>query len=110
MNRSQKASLAILAMALIAGAAVATTTKENDAHLAAQTKTSLAQAVATAEHHVKGRATSAELERSQGRLVYEVEVVTGPKVFDIEIDATTGTVENVSEDAIDSDVGEKDDD
>lgn len=105
MNRNQKASLAVIAAAAIAGAAYATTTIENDAKLALQAKTSLGQAVATAEQHAKGRAARAEIDQSDKGLVYEVEVVAGPKVFDIEIDATTGEVIKVSEDANDSYAG-----
>ena len=102
MNRNQKASFAIIAVAAIAGTAYATTTIENDAQLAVHAKTSLGQAVAIAEQHAKGRAARAEIEQSDKGLVYEVEVVAGPKVFDIEIDATTGEVIKVSEDGNDS--------
>ena len=106
MNKNRKTALAIVATAALAGAAYATTTDENDARLALSTTTTLGQAVAIAEQHVKGRAARAELESSDGKLIYEVEVVTSSKVFDIHINATNGTVEKVSEDANDDDISD----
>lgn len=105
MNRNLKALFSLVAIAAIAAAAYATTIEENDAKLALRATISLGQAVATAEHHVKGRAARAEIEQLNRGLVYEVEVVAGPKVFDVEIDAMTGEVFKVSEDADDSGEG-----
>lgn len=69
-------------------------TGENDAVAdLAKAKVSLAQAVTTAEAHVNGRASRAELDGEAGAIVYHVEVVTADsKVFDMKIDAVDGKV------------------
>lgn len=108
MKRNQIISSAIIISAAVAGTAFATTEIENDAQAVLGAKFSLAQAVSVAEQHVKGRAAAAEFEKSSGKLVYEVEVVVGSKVFDIEVDGMTGQVADVSEDSndIEKDGGE----
>ena len=53
---------------------------------------SLTQAIATAERHAGGQATKAELERHEGRGVFEVEVVKGNTVSNLSIDASDGKV------------------
>lgn len=103
MNRNQIISAAIVGVAAIASTAFATTNVENDAHAVTGAKLSLTQAVTIAEQHLKGRAASAEFEKSSGKLVYEVEVVAGPKVFEVEVDGMTGQVGKISEDSNDSD-------
>ena len=110
INKNRKVVFAIVATAALAGAAYGATTEENDARLALFTTISLGQAVAIAEQHVKGRAAGAELDSSDGKLKYELEVVTGSKLFEIHVNATNGTVEKVSEDANDDDISEAKDD
>jgi len=66
-------------------------------------KVSLIQAVSTAEHHVNGKAISAEFDHTRQGWVYEVEVVSGTKVFDITIDADKGSVISSEEDLPDHD-------
>ncbi len=66
---------------------------QNDAIVnLANAKISLAQAVATAEQHAGGRATRAELENENGRLVYGVEVSNNTNTMDVKVDAANGTV------------------
>ncbi len=60
---------------------------ENDALAITKTAISLTQAIAAAEQHVGGKASQAELETSKSGYVFEVEVVKGNEVFDVEIDA-----------------------
>lgn len=70
-------------------------------------KISLVQAVATAETHVQGRATRAELELEKDRPLFEIEVVDGQSaVYDIEVDAISGQLLNSRTDIAD----EKDED
>jgi uncharacterized membrane protein YkoI len=58
-----------------------------------QAKTTLIQAIAAAEQQVAGKATKAEYEQSkQHGWIYDVEVVNGPKVFDVKVDPQAGTV------------------
>lgn len=73
-------------------------------------KISLVQAVAVAEQHVNGQASHAEYENSKQGWVYDVEVVSGAKVFDVRIDANKGTVISSAEDTADrdDDLDEKD--
>ena len=58
----------------------------------ATARISLVQAVTTAEQHSGGRASRAELENENGRLVYGVEVSDNTKTTDVKVDATDGSV------------------
>ena len=55
-------------------------------------KIPLTQAVAVAEQHAKGKASRAEYENSKQGRVYDVEVMSGQKVFYVRVDADKGTV------------------
>ena len=104
MYRYTKLSALALAIAMAGTVAhAAKSTTENDAQAITQAKISLTQAIAVAEQHVNGQATHAEYERSKQGLIYEVEVVSGPKVFDVRIDAGKGTVISSAEDKADRD-------
>lgn len=74
---------------------------ENDALAAASAKVSLTQAISVAEQHAAGKATKAEFERGKPGPLYEVEVVSGSKVFDVKVDAEQGTVLASREDKLD---------
>jgi uncharacterized membrane protein YkoI len=97
--------IAIAGALLIASGitAYATTRMENDAVALPATKISLSQAVAAAEHQANGRATRAELEHTQSGIVFDVEVVSGTKVFDVRVDADKGTVISSAEDKAEHD-------
>ncbi len=82
---------------------------ENDAMAVAKAGIPLTQAVSIAEQHVNGKASSAEYENSKQGWVYDVEVVSGAKVFDIRIDADKGTVISSAEDKADRDDGDRPD-
>jgi uncharacterized membrane protein YkoI len=74
----------------------------NDAGPVASARISLDAAIAVAEKHVQGKAVRAEYEKQkEGAWVYDVEVSTGSKVFDIKIDADKGTVIASTEDRAD---------
>jgi uncharacterized membrane protein YkoI len=76
----------------------------NDAGPVASARISLDAAVAVAEKHVQGKAVRAEYEQQkEGSWVYDVEVSTGSKVFDIKVDADKGTVIASTEDRADAD-------
>lgn len=66
---------------------------------AAQAKITLSQAIATALKQVPGgKAFEAEVERKDdNKLVFEVELLAGDKVMEVEIDAMTGKVLEVEE-------------
>ncbi|OWQ82916.1 peptidase M4 [Roseateles aquatilis] len=66
--------------------------EENDALGVVQAKVSLTQAVAIAEQHFGGKASRAEYERTRQGVAYDIEVVTGDKVFDVRVDADKGAI------------------
>lgn len=102
MYRYTKLSLLALAMAATGAAAYAAKEGiENDALAIAQARVPLSQAVTAAEQHANGKASRAEYEHSKQGWVYEVEVVSGAKVFDVRIDADKGTVISSAEDKAD---------
>ena len=75
----------------------------NDAMAIAKAKIPLTQAVTVAEQHANGKASRAEYENSKQGWVYDVEVVSGAKVFDVRVDANKGTVISSAEDKADHD-------
>jgi uncharacterized membrane protein YkoI len=108
IRKSQIALLAAILTTAGAATALAAQSSENDALAIGQTKTTLTQAIAAAEQQAGGKATKAEFEHDKQRgWIYEVEVVNGAKVFDVQVDAQAGTVIASTEDKID---GAKDDD
>ena len=58
-----------------------------------RTQSPLAQAITLAEHHVHGRASSAELESARGAVIADVSVVTPDrKHFEVKVNAIDGTI------------------
>lgn len=103
MTRNKKLSLLALALVTMGTVAYAAKSMENDAMAIVNAKVSLAQATTTAEQHANGKATRAEYEQSKQGWVYDVEVVSGAKVFDVKVDADKGTVISSAEDTADHD-------
>lgn len=104
MNLFRKITLAIATVAAAGSAAYAVNNNtENDAMTIGKAKVSLVQAVTSAEQHVNGKAVRAEYENSKHGWVYDVEVVSGAKVFDVKVDANKGTVISAAEDKADHD-------
>jgi uncharacterized membrane protein YkoI len=100
--------LVALAGALAATAAIAVAAQsapEDDALAIGQAQITLSQAIAAAEQqHPGGKALRAEFERTKSNgWVYDVEIVSGPKVFDVRIDAKTGALIASTEDKADHD-------
>lgn len=96
MNRKQGILVAAAVAVILSGTAVYATEpangEQNDAAAITQAKIGLGQAIANAERHVHGKATRAELENENGRLVYGVEVVSGGKVTDVKVDIRNGNI------------------
>lgn len=92
-------SLLLAASLLVAPSVFA---RDNDAaeyaYQLSQAKISLIDALTTAQTEAKGTAVSAELDSSQGKVVYEVEVLANEKIFDVKINAVDGTILSVKED------------
>lgn len=94
MNRYIKPTIAAIVIATAGtGAYAATSHGQNDALAISGAKTSLVQAIATAEQSASGKAVEAKFkgDAKEGPL-YKVEVVSGDKVFDVKVDAKKGTV------------------
>jgi len=85
------------------GYAYAANAMENDALAIQSAKTSLAQAVTVAEQHVAGKASRAEFEKHKDKWLFDVEVVSGKKVMDVEVDPESGKVLTATEDRADGD-------
>jgi uncharacterized membrane protein YkoI len=102
MNRNK--SMALVAVLAAAGTiAFAAPGDENDALGVMNAKVSLVDAVNVAQQHASGRAARAEYEHSKQGWIYDVEVVSGSRVFDVRVDAGTGAVISSVEDKADRD-------
>ncbi|MHB1249170.1 MAG: PepSY domain-containing protein, partial [Polaromonas sp.] len=100
MRKFTKIAIVATALASAGAASYAAKTMENDATSVSQAKFSLIQAIVTAEQNVNGKATRAEYEKTKSGLAYDVEVVSGAKVFDVRVDADKGTVISSTEDKV----------
>ncbi|CAI2029359.1 Peptidase propeptide and YPEB domain [Serratia fonticola] len=99
MNRYSRLSILAIAIATLSSFAYSSEHGvENDAMVINQAKIPLTQAVTLAEQHTHGKATRAEYENSKHGWVYDVEVVSGTRVFDVKVDANLGTILSSVED------------
>ena len=77
--------------------------------LAAACTLSMSQAIDAALKKVDGKALHCEIELENGKALYEVKVFSNGKLYEVEIDATTGAVIEVEEDDDDEDDADDDD-
>ena len=103
MRTFTKLTVVSVVLATAGAMAFAAKTVDNDALTAPPAKISLTQAISTAEQQANGRATRGEYEKTKTGWAYDVEVVSGAKVFDVRIDADKGTVISSKEDSADHD-------
>ncbi|MGE4554494.1 MAG: PepSY domain-containing protein [Desulfovibrionaceae bacterium] len=103
MSRITTTLVLLAALAASATLANAAAPGGNDAAPVLKAGVTLSQAVLAAERQAGGKASRAEFERGDAGPVYEVEVVSGAKVFDVRVDADKGTVLSSREDKIDHD-------
>ncbi len=95
--------IALLAAALAAGGTAAAARSEvGDVAGIANAKIPMTQAVAVAERYAGGSAARAGFEHSKRRWIYDVEVVSGARVFDVRVDARNGAVISSIEDKIEA--------
>ncbi|MBA4289582.1 MAG: peptidase M4 [Pseudomonas sp.] len=106
MLRYTKIALVTAALATGGAMAFAAKSTDNDAIAAAQAKVSLTQAIAVAEQHAGGKASRAEYEKNKTGWAYDIEVISGAKVFDVQVDGDKGTVISSREDKADHDDGD----
>lgn len=110
MFRTSKLALIALSAAVLAATAYAAGGTGNDALAIVNAKVSLTEAVAVAEKHASGKAVRAEFEQSSQGEFYEIEVVSGSRVFDVKVDAVKGNVISSAEDKVDREHESEDDD
>ena len=96
-------AIAVLTTASLGVFAYANKEVENDALAIVNAKVSMSQAVTVAEQHANGKASRAEYEKTKSGWAYDVEVVSGAKVFDVSVNADNGTVISSTEDKADHD-------
>lgn len=108
MLRYTKIALVTVALASAGAVAFAANTmdNDNDAMAAFQAKVSLTQAIAAAEQHTGGKASRAEYEKNKTGWAYDVEVISGAKVFDVRVDGDKGTIVSSTEDKAEHDDGD----
>ena len=103
-NRSRKMAVALLSTIMIAtGTAAYAYPGPRGVAAPDSAKVSLAQAIAIAEQRVNGKAVDADYDHSRWGWVYEIEVLSNGKEFDVKIDPVKGTVLSVVEDRFDYD-------
>lgn len=109
MYRYTKLSAVVMVFIMTGAAAYAAKSNVgNDALAINKAKISLTQAISAAEQHAKGKASRAEYEPSKQGWIYDVEVVSGTKVYDVRVDAEKGTVISSAEDKADHDHDKQD--
>ncbi|CAA9889301.1 conserved exported hypothetical protein [Candidatus Methylobacter favarea] len=102
-NKANKILTAMLAAAVMTGAAVnaaqAGESKEKEAKeltLFSQAKISLTEAIRAAEKKTGGKAMEAEVDEESNTVQFEVETVKDGKVYEVKVDGKTGSVLKVS--------------
>lgn len=110
MFRTPKLAIIVLSAAGLTATAYAAGAPGNDALAIVNAKVSLTEAVAAAEKHASGKAVRAEFEQSSQGAIYEVEVVSGARVFDVKVHAVKGNVISSAEDEVDRGHESEDDD
>lgn len=107
-RKPYKMNIMTLGVALLLAGATASSLMESrsaraanvskDLQLLSEAKISLTDAIGIAEKHVGGTAVDAELDREDGKAVYDVSVIKAQSEFDVRLDAASGDVLRVKED------------
>lgn len=103
MSRTIKITLIAAILASAGVISFAASKIDNEAAALASAKTSLNQAIASAEQHAGGKATKAEFERVMTGWAYDFEIVNGARKIDVRVDPDTGAVISAIDDEIDRD-------
>lgn len=96
MKTFRNVALAGLALATVPAAAFAV--DRGDIRQLNETKITLTQAIAAAEKDRGGRAIDAGLDDDSFRPAYEVTVVAGDRIWDVQVDGVSGEVTGSRED------------
>ena len=102
---------AVIAFGAAGAANAASGEKENSGELAAVlgAKTSVTQAIATAEQQTSGRAMKIGLEKEKGAYIYEIKTVSKDKVAQVFIDPASGQVVRTDDEGLIATVFDRDD-
>jgi uncharacterized membrane protein YkoI len=96
VNRTLYAAAAVVVAVAIGGGVYAAQSQDHDAPAIAMAlaavKIDIIEAITAAERHVDGKAASAELERENGRWLYEIEVIKEKVVMEVKVDSESGQV------------------
>jgi len=113
MKHSKKFITAMVIVGILAGTEYIVQAKfseSDNAEAVMQAKVSMINAIEIALLQVPGNAIGAEFESDDGKILWEIEILaTNKKVYELEIDATSGKVVNQKEDE-DDEEGEDDKD
>ncbi len=90
--KTAAAAATLTVLGVVGTVAFAAAPAANDALPIVDAAIPLTQAIAIAEQHARGKASKAEYETADGSRGYDVEVISGPQVFDVRVDADSGTV------------------
>ncbi len=101
MNSTPKSLVCATMIVGAVGVVTAARADQEDLRLFSEAKVALAQAIATAEQHLGGRAVGAKLDDDSFKPAYEVTVVKDNRVFDVYVDAVTNAVLGSREDTDD---------
>lgn len=94
----QHLGLALLASTTFAFSAQADTDAQKEQALLDKTAISLVAAIQSAEAHVNGVATSADLESEKGAAVFEVDVLAEGRLYEVKVNSQDASIINVTED------------
>jgi len=83
---------------VIGGIALAHEHGDRDLSQINAAKVTMAQAITKAETTLGGKVIKVEFEREHGKSVYDIELVTDTKNYDVEIDALSGEIIKQRED------------
>jgi uncharacterized membrane protein YkoI len=103
MSNLKYSTLFAITTLAFCSASFAAVDSKNDAVSIGTAKIPLTHAITVAEHHLKGKAVRAELEDSSQGLVYDVEIVSSGKAFDVKVNPDSGQVMSSVEDRSDDD-------
>lgn len=91
-------ALGLLATTAFGLTAYAQTDAQKEQDLLSKASISLVAATQAAETHMKGTATSADLEAEKNAAVFEVDVLAEGRLYEVKVNAQDASIINVKED------------
>lgn len=102
---------AVIALGTAGAAFASSGEKENSKEMSAilSAKTSISQAIATAEMQVGGQAMKVDVGHEKGTYLYEIKVVSKDKVSEVFVDPATGAITRTEDEGLIAKVFDKED-